>query len=284
MIESVCSWMEGRFGRKHRRGSLDPARHRPLSSAERARIPSEDLVNRAFDNSPSDVCRTRRILVLLSTQRSGSTFICDLLWRRQICVMHEYFQTEIYLPLLAERWACVSDGQVDWSAYVNALQQYRSGPAGVLGINLHGAHLRAYLQAQDQFPAVDCCHVWLRRRDILQQAVSLAIAEQTGRWSSHYVAGRPAAYDYGFFLGRLRYLHAQEDRIAAYLRSRQIPYETVYYEDLMVAPEATLARAFDLDLNAEEPVAESAMRRQRSAESEEFLARFAADLVIHRGG
>ena len=217
-----------------------------LSEREAGYIPDGDFVSASFDVDSKQ--NPSRMVVLLSTPRSGSTYLCDLLHRADFCTAHEYFQPEQYLPLLAYRWGCVDRGRLSWPRYARALESHRTSQTGVLGINVHGTHLHRFDEALPEFSASEVDYLWLQRCDKLRQAVSLSIARQTGQWSSLFKARAVPRYDRSLILKSLRTIHAEEDLIAAYLHARGISCTTIYYEDVARAPGAVLRSALGIEI------------------------------------
>ena len=134
--------------------------------------------------------------MICSTQRSGSSLLSlgldDL---PGAAVPMEYFNQPLR-DRLAPRWGCGSglDG------YVDALHRHRTNAQGLFGAKLHWHHLIAlYREAlgddhdhdspydvdagflEPIFPA--CRFVWILRRDVAAQAVSLFHATATGAWA-----------------------------------------------------------------------------------------------------
>lgn len=245
-----------------------------------AAIPDADFVSSRFDRESAGP--PLRMVVLLSTPRSGSTYLCQLLHRAGHCTMHEYFQREHYLPLLAQRWACVDDRIIRWDRYASALEQNRTSAAGVLGINLHGSHLARYLEALPHFVAPQVDYVWLTRRDKLRQAVSYGIARQTRQWSSAFEKAGEATYDYAFFLDKLQLIHRQENAIASFLHLGGIACRQICYEDFVQEPMRILREAFGVD-TGEAGEVEPGLRKQGDTLNESLMRRFARDLLADAG-
>ena len=91
----------------------------------------------------------------------------------------------------------------------------------------------------------DMKYVAIRRRDIVAQAVSLVIASQTGKWTSHEEQRKEPTYNYeqlesattvGVFHNCMWDLTFQENGIAPCL---------VWYEDLLERPTEEIQRIAD---------------------------------------
>ena len=178
---------------------------------------------------PADWQPPVRSYAVCSAPRSGSNVLCDLLRRSG----HAGRPRE----LLHDRaWPAVRPST---ATLMERLRQVGSTANGVFAIKLFPAHL-AHLEANygirffDWFPGLS--PVLLLRRDLLAQAVSLALAAQTGRWVKADPVGREPRYDLAAIARML-------DRLAeweSYWRRRfaidgRDPL-VLYYEDFAAAP------------------------------------------------
>ncbi|NET08849.1 MAG: hypothetical protein F6K16_29955 [Symploca sp. SIO2B6] len=193
-------------------------------------IPSDDFSDSKFDidydKEPS------KILIILSTPRSGSTMLCDFLRKNHVCLAHEYFQPFEYLPLLANRWNCIHKNYVDTESYIDNLIRFRTYPNGWLGINLHGIHIETFSAMRHCFPDAKFHYIYLIRHDIIAQAVSYALAAQTGAWSHKFPSKIEPKYDYEKIHSKLFSIQHQHSIIQAFLKINQVRYQIIYYEDL----------------------------------------------------
>ena len=264
-------------GRTPKDQVADLSRVDALSERERSAIPDTDFVSSRFDREAA--APPTRMIVLLSTPRSGSTYLCHLMHQVGLGTAHEYFQRDQYLPILADRWGCIDDGHVSWSRYAAALEHHRTSDQGVLVINLHGSHLRRYLEALPHFSAKDIRYVWLQRQDKLRQAVSFGIAKQTGQWSSAFRRNNEPVYRARHFRDRLRMIHQQEDAIRSFLHLMAVSNDAIYYEDLVLEPASLLHQLFGVTLKESEAIGDQGLQRQGTATNEEFVRRLATDIL-----
>lgn len=264
--------------------SLD--RLRPLSPEARARIPNVDLIQARFDRA--DCPEARSLLLILSTERSGSTLLCEQLAALDHCYAHEYFQASQYLQILTERWSCLDGDYVAWDRFAKALRAHRTAPSGVLGINLHGRHLPHFRRAAAHFADLPTQYLHVVRRDSIGQALSFHEARQTGQWSAHFPKGEEdAGYDYEGVRNALAYLQYQNSRIEAFVRAAGAEARTVVYEELVADPAGVLS---DITGMASDQVAErlgaqreTSVRRQSDpTERREQARRFAEDFLSER--
>ena len=242
----------------------------------RRRIPPGDFADERYDVDRG--VATTDALVVLSTPRSGSTLLCELLRVNDACLAHEYFQPGQYMPILADRWGCLRGARLDEAAYVASLCRYRTYPGGCLGINLHGSHLRFFSQMEPHLRDVRVQYLHIVRRNSIAQAVSYHVASQTLQWSSEFQRTATPTYSFAEILERLQRIEAQNALIQAFLIARGLDCLTVYYEDLVAETEATLRRIPALASVA--PLrTESTLQRQAGEQSREWARRFAEELL-----
>lgn len=240
------------------------------------KIPSEDLINSQFDKDYG--VSVTDVLVIFSTPRSGSTVFCDLIRQNKGCIPHEYFQSQQYIPILAERWNCIEASCLKKDDFIRSLCKYRTYQNGFLGINLHGLHLNNFLKLENIFKTVRWHYIHMMRSDVIGQAVSFAIASQTGQWSSHYKKQKEAGYDFMQILSKLDHINKYNALIKAFLTSRNVPWQTVYYEDFCADPETVLSNlpCFKEDISLK---VESSLSKQVSPEKEKWVHQFAHELL-----
>lgn len=204
-------------------------------------IPEGDFVSKNYDNAPDQSTPVKHLLIILSTQRSGSTYLCDLLRQQNICNAHEYFQPYQYLQYLAYRWNCIEGNSINKFKYVSQLVKHRVSSTGVLGINLHGKHLKEFESFKEHFDSsLEVSYVYLRRQDEISQAVSYEIADQTGKWSNFFTSSHKPDYSFPNILKKLERIRVQNSIILAYLIKEKIKYTLLNYEDIISSDEITI--------------------------------------------
>lgn len=245
------------------------------TGSERPAIPEADFINARYD--VAEATETTDLLVILSTPRSGSTLLCDHIYRHGLCLPHEYFQPFQYMPALAERWDAREDGETDLKTYVRQLRKFRTFPNGWLGVNLHAKHLQIWIAAQPHLQNLRQHYVHVLRRDQIAQAVSYHIASQTRQWSSQFERQGTPEYDFNKIRNRLSEIQMGNTAIEAFLRTRELDSETVYYEDLVQNPASELKKIEGMPREIE--IKEAGIERQAGALSQEFADRFSRDLM-----
>ncbi|MFD2167324.1 Stf0 family sulfotransferase [Thalassotalea euphylliae] len=121
-----------------------------------------------------------KTLVIASTGRSGSHMLGHAL--------HQTgkfgFPLEYANPANLEKWRSLL-GVSDVADVMTQLKRRRTSSNGVFGIKVHYPHIEqfnGFANLLDTFP--EPYFVFLSRKDLLKQAVSLSIARQTGVWIS----------------------------------------------------------------------------------------------------
>lgn len=147
--------------------------------------------------------RPTKTLIIASTPRCGSHMLGHILYGTK----QFGFPLEYANPRNVREWNRRL-GLQDFPATLRAIQKRRTSPNGVFSIKLHMQHIKAFgdFSALNAF-FPDPYFVLLTRNDVLKQAVSLSIAEQTGSWIS---AQKPkegsAVYDFEHIKQALRRL------------------------------------------------------------------------------
>ncbi|MGH7198806.1 MAG: Stf0 family sulfotransferase, partial [Candidatus Omnitrophota bacterium] len=131
--------------------------------------------------------------IVCSTARTGSTLLCLGLQRTGVCgIPEEYFN-----PSTAFKIQDKSLGLAAYGAYLDEVLVKGATPNGVFGLKIHWANWLGFLariKRMDRykgtaisvilnkiFPGVR--YLYIRRRDIVRQAVSLEKAFQTNVWT-----------------------------------------------------------------------------------------------------
>ena len=241
-------------------------------------LPESDYINQQYD-AVSELSKPTRITVLLSTERSGSTFASEWLYQRSGIVMHEYFQPFDYLPITATRWAASDGNRVHIDTYLRKLSNNRCSPQGHLAVNIHGSHLPLWRLALTQWQDVPIHYVHLRRQNTIAQAISLEIASQSGAWSSDF-AIRQTEPEYRFeaLVDRCNRLFLERLKLEGFCHSQQITPQQVWFETMVSAPDEVLMDAFGVtesELRAPQP---NRLKRQRSPLNAQWEQRFLNDL------
>lgn len=248
--------------------------------AAKEKIPEGDFIDRQYDVDHSQ--ELKGLFFLLSTPRSGSTMICDLLYKSGFCLTHEYFQPSDYLPILSDRWGCIKADTLDKEMFVKQLIRFRTLKSGWLGLNLHGHHLPIFYNFKEYFPDTERIFVRLRRRDIIAQAVSYEIARQTGKWSSEFQSDVQAIYSFDNIKSRINMIKQQETITDVFVTSVNEKIIEVIYEDFLLDPVYALSAIVPGKISNINLV-EASINKQSSSINKEWVSRFTKEFVASNG-
>ena len=202
--------------------------------------------------------------IIATSQRTGSTLLCDGLASTGIAGMPD----EWFLPenkanaALMRQFGALSEGD-----YIDQVIRATATPNGVFGTKLFWAQWDSLIPkmiAKSNFPVdrplrnvlADLLtaglgspikYVWLRRRNMLAQAISLYRAQNTGVWRS--VSGRgdqdtvvdhELPFDFGAITTVLRRFEDEDQKWTSYFRTYRIPALMLFYEDFVENYERTV--------------------------------------------
>ena len=180
---------------------------------------------------------------ILSSQRSGSTLLARMLFQtRQAGDPLEYFN----LRLL--RLAQVQTGNQSLAPieFMRLMESRRTSPNGIFGIKLHYEQiLRAFQVSSPNQKMIEFLRsqhylFWVRRRDRLRQAISLAVATRTNSWSSEEPQKASASSVSCFdCINSLQAVSFQDSGWEQLLKVTKLKARTVWYEDLVSDYEGT---------------------------------------------
>ena len=231
---------------------------------------------------------------ICSTQRSGSTLLCDLLTQTGC-----HGAPEEFLDVRKTEYRVLMKQAGSRAKYVSWLLENRSTSNGAFGLKLHwnhgvafvrgarsdlmaharlGSGLRAVRSLASQFD--EPRYVWVKRRDRIGQAVSLYRARNTNQWvrsDGDATARRPdPPFDADEIERALRWLTRVDAGWERYFRRVGTAPFVVHYEDL-AADRETMLTTLGAYLGI--PVSSSIaprLKRQRDDWSTEMREQFIA--------
>jgi LPS sulfotransferase NodH len=180
---------------------------------------------------------------ILSSQRSGSTLLARMLFEtRQAGDPLEYFN----LRLLALARKQTGNQSLTPVEFMRLMELRRTSPNGVFGMKIHyeqmlrafqsnvpNEKMRGFLRSHQHL-------FWIRRRDRLRQAISLALATHTNSWSSeepHKVsAGSIPLLD---CIHALQAISFQDFGWEQLIKIVKLKVRVIWYEDLISDYEGT---------------------------------------------
>ena len=215
--------------------------------------------------------------LVCATSRSGSNLLCGLLKGTGVAGRPEAYFGE-HEPCWARRW-----GASEPVEYVHGAIREGTGAGGVFGAKVLWLHLPGFLAKleavqgrwdlderallEGTFPGLR--FVWIRREDVVAQAVSFAKAMQTDQWTA-LDPRRPDRVPRFDFAQIHRFVGEIEEQNAAWrrwFRANGITPHHVSYEDLVADMEAVTRRLLgSLDVAVPEDTA-IAPQHERQADS-----------------
>ena len=260
-----------------------------------------DLSTAAADFAERDGLPDRTILIC-TQRRSGSTLLGEAFYfAGGLGCPLEYFN-QGFQPSFERRWQ-----SSDIRNYIADLHRLRTDPSGVFSIKLFWNDLAALATAltfrdidsalgsgasqtadetyRDIFAAVEHCFpnptfVFLTRRDMVRQAVSLAVASQTSVWRqlSRYRSSPRPIFDFDEIVQNLARIQGDNLHWEKFFRAVQLPHVNIVYEDISGDYDQTIRRLFDALGRPDAPIVRPRLERQANDISEslreEFLSEF----------
>lgn len=190
----------------------------------------------------------QRGYAVCATQRSGSNYLCELLASTgELGRPLDYFNP---VGRRAKGWADYPD---DRAAQLDLIRSHGATANGVYGFKVFAEHLDSLdaVRWTEALPSLRW--VYLRRDDLLAQAISLVIAEQTGRWRTTMPAGAAPVYDAHAIRRALTDIALADARWRTFFAERGVQPLELTYETLGTAPEAAV-RAVAALAGVTEPV------------------------------
>jgi len=202
-------------------------------------------------------------------QRSGSNFFCEALSRTGVAGKpDEYFiphfpgskELGVELAGFEESIWARERGISSFQRFLDVVLEESRTANGVLGVKLAWNVLEATLQKISELPghlglsgaellaaAFDKPRfLHLERRDRVRQAVSWALAGQTGHWSSSQAASRPVlkepSFDIEFLDGLYRLIGESQTGWADFFQLHQLEPLHLYYEDIAADLEGSIRK------------------------------------------
>lgn len=223
-------------------------------------------------NPPAPPTRT---IVIASTPRSGSHMLGHIMAATNAMgVPFEYAN-----PANLAEWKRIF-GTQDTIAVMNKLMEMRTTENGVFTIKLHYSHVRelgGYDRIFDIFP--NPCFIKIVRGDVLRQAISMTIAQQTGVWiSGQQGNGEQASYDYEQICRNLRDIAIQVANWETGIRARNALAMTLDYSQVLGNVGKTVQEIADFaGIATYDPVDAPKTKKQSTSSADEWITRFVED-------
>ena len=228
--------------------------------------------------------------IIASVQRSGTHLLCSILRSTGVAGSpDEYFLSKPG-ETWEERW-----GTLSRVAYIERVLQRNTTSGGVFGFVVMWSYFDRVLQMLQEIPAYKNLtgpqllaavfhqpkYIWMRRRNRVQQAVSWAIACQTGVWAQNTgEKPQPHAtlrFNFNVIDAWYKRVVAHEEGWANYFRENHIEPLVLFYEDVVASNRDAAGRVLDF-LGAPFPhdfeIAPPTVQKQATQISEEWAASY----------
>jgi LPS sulfotransferase NodH len=208
--------------------------------------------------------------LVASTKRSGSHYLGHLL--QATGRMGSPLEYLLHLPAWRDRL-----GAADEASALRELFRRRTSPNGWFGVKAHWDHF-AELQEKPEVWALlrPERYIYIRRRDVLSQAISFVIAKQTKSWISWQKEEQAEPRFDAPAIARAIAAFERENRLWERCFTRMgISPVRIVYEDLVADPGESLNRALAECGLAPEPNAPAVdVKRQASVRNDVWRERF----------
>lgn len=227
-----------------------------------------------MDQAPVDWAE--QFVMIASTPRCGSHFLGHMLGATGECGVPLEYLNAINARYWARRF-----GVVGLDALFPHIVRHRTTPNGTFTFK---AHWKQFAPMSDQLDALTkgvglSKVIWISRRNLLSQAISFTIAEQTGVWISGARATGEAQYDYGRIVKAAQTIHHANDAWAEYMaalpegQGLSLTYEDLLTDDDLVARVGTF-------LGLSKPLVPSERtKRQSTTLNDTWKAQFTSDVL-----
>ena len=196
--------------------------------------------------------------VIASVQRSGTHLLCSILRSTGIAGSPE----EYFLSKPGETWE-KRWGTPSREAYVQHILRQNTPANGVFGAVVMWSYFELMLQMLQEIPAYKNLngaqllaavlstpkYIWMRRRNHVEQAVSWAIASQTGIWAQTGEKKLPPRavpkFDFKVIDEWCNRIAAHEAGWENYFRGNQIEPLVLFYEDVVASHRTAAERVLE---------------------------------------
>jgi LPS sulfotransferase NodH len=234
-----------------------------------------------FDFAPFDG-EPRVRYVIASPSRSGSNMLQRALWQTRLAGAPEEYFTDDYVRDFDARWR-IANGSLDLPRYLALLFRHRTSPNGVFGMKVHGEDLENdFLRTLDINTLLGTPRIIaLSRRDTVRQAVSYAIARQTGvfivdgDWLPRRMPIAAPHYDFDLIFACHHAIEREQAAWEGVFERYPHPPHRVMYEDLVECYDEEVRACLEF-LGVEPPreIPQPNVQRQATAINDEWAARF----------
>jgi LPS sulfotransferase NodH len=235
----------------------------------------EMSADRDFISSPNVVMR----YCILSIGRSGSSLLSRMLYETKLAGDPiEYFHAKIF-ELGKIKFKCPDMSILE---FLEKMQKYRTSPNGIFGMKIpfnqlsgifdnNGDNMIHFITSNFQK------FIWIRRKDMVAQAVSMAIALKSNQWS---LEKNDTAVDIMVnndeCMNALRIIRRQDEEWVNFMKISSIEPLVIWYEDFVMTYEKTSKEVIRyLGLESEVlTIPDMPLKKQSNENSEKIYKKF----------
>lgn len=234
--------------------------------------------------------------LVCATHRSGSNLLCQMLWHSNLAgYPQEAFSPTRMVPIAAE-YGLKTDPEADFPGYVRELMALRQSPNGVFGAKMMWKHLSPFCLAFGGDPAnpMGTLHnvfpnlkfLWVRRRGVVRQAISMVKAKQSRVFNTLQLAPgeeprqNALAYDFAAIDKEVKRFTREDAAWDGFFKSSGIRPAVVVYEDFVKNFDTQVRdvlRHLGVSVPDDYLAPPTNYRRQSDATNEEWAARYEQD-------
>jgi trehalose 2-sulfotransferase len=228
--------------------------------------------------------------IIASVQRSGTHLLCSILRSTGMAGSPEEYFLSKPGETWEERW-----GTPSRIAYLQHVLSQKRAANGVFGTVVMWSYFERMLQLLQEIPEYKNLngtqllaavfntpkYIWMRRRNHVEQAVSWAIACQTGVWTKKgEEKSQPRVvpeFDFKVIDEWCRRIVAHDEGWANYFRENQIEPLVLFYEDVVASHRAAAERVLEflnLPFSPGMEIPRPAVEKQATRISEDWAARY----------
>ena len=184
--------------------------------------------------------------IICTTPRSGSNLLCDLLSScHKMGRPAEFLNVKSFLVPFSNKHSLIrDDSSIDMSSYIALVARKFSTQNSVFGIKVLFDQFQPFFKVNSFKQNLQNSHfIWLTRKDVVAQAVSMYIADETNEWTSQdeirnreqekTSRRKQVKFDVdkiSRFVDKLAYENANWH---TFFSVNNIEYKQVFYEDIL---------------------------------------------------
>jgi trehalose 2-sulfotransferase len=234
--------------------------------------------------------------LVCATHRSGSNLLCQMLWHTGLAGFPQEAFSPTRRAIIAGQHGLTTDPEKDFAGYIRELMAIRQTPNGIFGAKMMWKHLPGFCEAfggdparpwitlRAELPSLRC--LWVRRRDVARQAISLVKAKQSKIYNTLQLQeGREPEtseirYDFAAIDKEVRRFRKEDEAWAGFFRDSGITPAEITYEDFARDFDGHIRRVLahlEVVLPADFRCPTTNYTRQSDATNDEWANRYEAD-------